>query len=276
MMSRLSMLTAALLVLACCSSAQAVILAHWQFENGPNFLNDASGNGHHLTDPGVAGFSAPAFSADKPALASVDGSAQFNGTSSFTQSVIPLALSSNDFVRFTYWMKVETAASDLMVFENSFDTNFQVNTGSTFHLANASGTPAGTALVAHRTTIGFPSSATTLDIGTYSTMNEWHHIRVDYNFADPVPDERIKIFVNGVEGSTLRSISGAHTWERLRDDILYIGGRKEFSGNPSLLFTGKLADVKIEAIPEPASLALWCMSILALGLISQGRFREVR
>ena len=231
------------------SSQEFETIAYWRFEQGANYLNDSSGNGHHLVDPGVVTFGVPSFSADTPLSEAGFGSAQFDGISSFTQTASPLLLAGYDRVRFSYWVKVETTTQDLMLFENSFDTNFQVNAGSTFHLLNASGTPAGSALLAYRTGSGFPSEATTLDYATYDTLDEWHNVEVDYDFTEPVKDDRVKMSVNGVEGTKSRSITRPDEWEKLRDDTLYVGGRKEFAGNPTLLFGGKLAEVKIEGVP---------------------------
>lgn len=272
---RFQWLIAVVLAAASSDKAHAVVVAKWQFDDGANFLNDSSGNGHHLTDAGIASFAAPTYSPDKPTSATGDGSAQFNGSTSFAQTVKPLDISRYDWVRFSYWMKVEGPTLDMMILENSFDTNFQVNTGSTFHLANASGVGGGgKTLIAHRTIGGFSSDSTTLDVGPAQTQPDWHFIQVEYDFLEPAADERIKLFVDGVEGSTLRPISGGHVWERLRDDLLYVGGRREFAGNPSLLFTGKLDDLTIEATPEPGTLTLLGIGAASLSLSTWRKLRR--
>ena len=249
----LSLPVALLSVLCVFNTSQAAVVAHWEFEPGANFLNDSSGNGYNFVDPGIVGFATPTSSTDKPATSSVTGSGQFDGTSSFTTTAIPLSLNIYGAVRFSYWMKVETTTSQIMLFENSFDTNFKVNAGSTFHLLNYNG--AGE-LIAYRTNgVGFPSEATTLDYGSYNTLDEWHFVQVDYDFTQPVADDRVKIQIDGVAGTKVRSIPGEPTnvWSRLRDDFLYVGGRREFSGNPDLLFSGKIADFTIEGFSPSLS-----------------------
>jgi hypothetical protein len=251
MIHRLTMLITITLTLQLSSGAlraqEFELIAHWEFEDGVSFLSDSSGNGHHLQGYQMSGFNPPTFAADKPAAAAGGGSAIFNGTSSFAQTASTLNLAPYDWVRFSYWMKVETTQQNLILFENSFDSNFQVNTGSTMHIINPSGLPDATALIAHRTGIGFPSQATTLDLGFYDALDEWHFVQVDYNFSEPVPDERIKITINGEEGSTFRSIAD-HDWAHLRDDFLFFGGRQNFDGIPTSLFVGKIDEVKIEGI----------------------------
>jgi len=247
-------LVAAVLAIVFSNSARCQdfqTIAHWQFEQGANFLNDSSGNEHHFTVPAIASITAPEFSSDKPDMSMVAGSASFVGNT-FAQTVIPLQLSSFQWVRISYWMKVEGTANDQVLLENSFDTNFQVNVGSTMHVINPSGLPDASALTAFRTGPGFPSAATPLDLALFDTLDQWHFVQVDYNFAEIVPADRIKLFINEVEGETFRD-TGVPQWSTLRNDTLYVGGRREFSGDPSLFFTGKIADVKIEAVAPPGA-----------------------
>ena len=107
MIIRFLALSAAIVaVLLAAHISEAAVVAHWEFTPGAGYLNDSSGNGYNLVAPDIAGFDAPASSTDKPATSSVTGSAQFNGTSSFTNTAIPLSLNIYDAVRFSYWVKV--------------------------------------------------------------------------------------------------------------------------------------------------------------------------
>ena len=180
------------------SPSYADVAAHWEFTPGANFLGDSSGHGYDFIDAGFAGFGTPTSSTDVPTGPSVTGSAQFNGTSSFTKTALPILMNSYNAVRFSYWVKVETATDQIMLLENSWDTNAKVNTGSTFHLFNYNG--AGL-LTAYRTNgIGFPSEATTLDYDKYNTLDEWHFVQVDYDFGSQLPTtaSRFKLTVSRV------------------------------------------------------------------------------
>lgn len=246
----LASVLAGLFVAACvASTAQATVIAEWKFDP-TDFYADSSNNGHFLNGT-------VASSADAPAGSGLAGSASFDGTNILGVGTSgPIDLSPYSHIRISWWQKV-TSDNLGIVLEDS--TNYNHSPGGFLVTANE-GT-AGTGYACYNT-----GTAPNYDSFSHShgTGAAWEQISLDFDLTTANLSDRTVVSVNGVAGADVLTPDGTSPF---RNDFFHIGGRwGDGDTHPLYVFTGLIADMKIEgtATPEPTSAILLVTALIGL------------
>ena len=230
-------------LLSTAGTAGAEVIAHWRFGDDTDIYTDSSGNGHTLQS--WTGY-VPASVADVgDSTGGNTYSALFNGDDDVMGTVSNLDLSSYDYIRVSWWMKV-TDENCGVIYEQS--VNYGSNDGAIASFANAT---AGNGQAGVKTDAGFNT-----DNYTHATDGTWQYFEVEYDIRTGTAAADI-VVVNPAGTAGSQAIDTVP----FLNDALYIGCRA--SGHPGngLGFKGNIDELKIEAIPEPAT-----MTLLLLGL----------
>jgi len=232
-------------------AAYADTIAHWRFEPG-QFTTDSSGNGHALLNSGATP------SVDVAGAGAGSGSALFDTSdgADIMQTAANLDLSPYDYIRISWWQKPLTTNEDIL-WEHSPDYN--ANNGGLIGVVNSE--------LIHNPGVGYVglrgpgmSPGYSADRYTHRTDGTWEHFAVEINLSLPAAasSEVIKIYQNGVEVGSDSLVSTVPT--AFRDDTFYLGARSGLAA----AYDGLLDEVKIEFIPEPATLSLLIFGGLAV------------
>ncbi|MGH8265315.1 MAG: DUF2341 domain-containing protein, partial [Steroidobacteraceae bacterium] len=193
-------------------------LAWWQFDeptwnNVPNQVLDASGNGHTLTPSG------PVTAFASPALAGSPGTCRygvFDGTNDYLQTADDGTFDLTDAVTAMAWIYLNTATLNDIKSVLSKDTNFE------FHI--------DTNRQLYWWWNGSPQQLTTT--GTPIPAQTWVHVAVAYQSGNQ------KIYINGVQRATL-ALTGTLSLNNLP---LQIG---QDQGIATRFFPGRIDEVRI-------------------------------
>ena len=223
------------LVLALAPAANAMVVAHWEFEPGSLLVDSVSG--HTL----IQGAGLVTSSGDVP-TGGGSGSAYFDGSSALSV-YLPLASYGSVPLRVSYAVKSATIAGPGIVAEHSAD--FNSSNGAWLVDVNEGGLAAGAASM--NTSLG-------LNIDNYPVINDgstWERIQVDYDPAATNAADVVRVTKNGVLVSTEAGSpwDAAATGSPWRNDILYVGAR---AGN-AYFYGGLLDDLKIELPSFPVN-----------------------
>lgn len=220
-------------------TACAEVIAFWQFENGA-LTTDSSGNGHTLTSAGDPASVAGGQGGSTNCVA-LDGNDALYTSSN-------LDLSSYDWIRVSWYMKITTADVDI-IYEHS--SNFSSNAGGIVGSTNENSNGMGQAGV--KSTTGW-----NVDTYAHATDDTWEYFEVEYDIRAGTAAADI-VIVKEPGGSGLPGNQGTDTVPFL-NDVFYLGAR---AGN-SLYFTGNIDQFKIESIPEPGTVVLLLSGVLGL------------
>lgn len=213
-------------------TAQAAIIAEWNFVPGANFLADSVG-GHTL----VQG-SGNAVTPDVGPGGS-GNSAYFDGTGALA-TASTLDLTSYRHIRISWSMKDQGTGAWSVVYDHGWDaeggllTDLGAGTGGASIRAGDAGYLAMT----------YPHA-----YGTTNTV--WADFAVEINLDDATFADQLQVFKNGVNAGTLVSSSGVPAGSFLNANFA-LGALTEGGAN----FVGNIANVTIESVPEPGTILL--------------------
>jgi hypothetical protein len=193
-------------------------LAWWQLDettwnNTPNQVLDASGNGHTMTPSG------PVTAFASPALAGSPGTCRygvFDGTNDYLQTADDGTFDLTDAVTAMAWIYLNTASLNDIKSVISKDTNFEFHIDTNDQL--------------YWWWNGGPQQLTTT--GTAIPAQTWVHVAVAYQSGNQ------KIYINGVQRATL-ALTGTLS---LNDLPLQIG---QDQGIATRFFPGRIDEVRI-------------------------------
>lgn len=236
------------------TSAPAAVIAEYRFEPGA-FLADSSGNGYDLVNNG------PTQDTTNVAAGGGSASASFDGNDYF-QTATPLDLTGVRHVRLSFLARsLGTGAG--IILETS--PNFNENPGGILidFNENPPGYPAGTG----ETGVRLASGGYNLDAFS-NGINVYESYVVDFNLDAAGAAEVVEVRRDGVlqPDATAYGFHGVPTsTDSFLNAVGYIGARNGGVAG----FVGNLDEIRLEAIPEPTSLAL--LAVGSLGLLARRR-----
>jgi len=235
------------------STAQATLIAEWQFASSNDLFVDSSGNGHTLEDGGTG----VVWSSDHPTGVGA-GSAYFNG-SCLLATTGSLDLTPYNHIRVSWWHKVQTDTA-AWIFEAGASSGGWMGAPGRICADVNDGIPVG----------GF-AGVSTNDGGinmdrfpfTYDANNiTWDKMEVEFNLTATNASDVVKVTKNGnVYGTDVAN--GFSLPTTFANVPLFIGG--EYTGTEiKTLLTGNIACMTIESIPEPGTSILMATGMISL------------
>lgn len=234
--------------------AQAIVVANWRFEPG-NFFTDSSGNGHTLT--GNASSSAAVAN-----LSGGLGSAQFDGTSQFLQTLAPIDLTPYSQIRVSFAIRNAGTISGQgfgTVIEQTVNQNS--NNGAFFVDVDELGPGVGTATL--KMNVGATQSHNIDQLPSANNGTDWDLYVIEYDPTNASVADVVKVTRNGslLADTTAFGLHGTIASQSFLNDIVYLGARGALNNH----FNGNIDEVMIEGAPftlpptpapEPSTLAL--------------------
>ena len=246
-----------LFVAAFAVSSHAAVIADWRFEydpaNSAAFYADSSGNGHTLQQ--TVGLSDALVDAS-----TVPGSnycAFFSGGMGL-QTAAAIDLSSYTHIRVSFWMHNDLPGAIRYVMGTG--TNFVAVASGIAITTNEAGAGQGLAYLTSGGSVWADSFSHNDPSQQWGGI--WEQYAVEYDLGAAANTAVIKVFRNGVLVGGDK-YNYASLFPGMFNEKLYL------AGPGSVPFVGRLDNVMIESIPEPASI-----SVLALGLIGLLRKRS--
>jgi concanavalin A-like lectin/glucanase superfamily protein len=212
----------AALVIFSVAKTEAATIAYWRFDDPSNLGLDSSGNGNDLTVVNLTP------SSDVAPNAPGTNSVIFDGSSSFAQTINPLALSSYPSITIE-WLSKFTSTSAAMVFVNQTFAN-----GGIVIDHDENGAESGLMAAKQNTGGGGPY---TTRYTQYPTDGRWHHwaVTMDESGAQAV----FNFYIDGHPAATVGAAVTAHAFI---DDPLIFG-----HGFGAYWFNGSLDEVRISS-----------------------------
>lgn len=240
------------------SAARADILAQWNFAPGASFLADSSANHHDLADYGNT-----ASSTDAPTGSGLSGSASFSGAQGLYAGI---DLSGYSHIRVSWWQKVKTNDASVL-FEYGYDAG---RYGGGFTAAvNSLTTGTGTAaLCTEDSGNGYAYDGYSHAAGiTDGVVNDtWERISVDYDIGTSIASNKVVASNGGVPGWDIATTTttGAFGSGEPTDtpSTFHIGAR--WGGTEHYFYTGEIAGLTIESVPEPGTIVLLATGMIGL------------
>lgn len=195
--------------------AGAAVVAHWNFGNG---LADASGNGHTLTNSGVA---------------VSNGVAVFSGTQTVFNTAATLNLSACTNLTVEFFVRTTVTNALMMLLEQSANAG-SVN-GAFFFDANDVSLPGSVCSSYHC------GGKWNIDKTAAGVLADglWHHVAMVFDVTKTGADRKI-LYFDRVPQATLNSYTN-DAFLGFCNATLYLGSR----ANTTYTFTGELDDVRI-------------------------------
>lgn len=226
-MKTIGTLLSVLLAVAIVGTAQAELIAFWEF-NGGNFLTDSSGNGHNLIVTGTA--------------AQVNDAASFDGLGYLTSDTIDLT----PYRQVTISWDVRAVAQSTIIYEQSASYNGRVG-----------------ALLGKTDMASMKCAGAGYNLDNYvMETGVWAHYEVVYDLDAESAAGVVQIFDGSgdIIGTATGNLASAPS--SFYSDVFNLGARAGFAGAE---FTGELDNFKISAaIPEPATFSMFGLAVAIL------------
>lgn len=233
------------------TAASANTIAYWRFEPG-NLLVDSSGNGHTLTSTGTV----TSVTDTDGSGAAGSGSAYFGGAGGL-QTAATLNLTSYSKIKISWKQRVQGASAGV-VWEHT--SNFNLGGGAFVSYVDSGNV--------QDVGIAFGYDIDRFTHAASATPGTWESYSVIFDLngtgGTPANSNVVQVFDGNGNPVTVTQPYLLAPPASFRNAILYIGQR----GGSSLPLVGNIDELKIEDIPEPATLAL-----LAMGGLMMVNFR---
>lgn len=219
----------ALAILA--ATAQAAVIAEWDFAPGANFLIDSVG-GHTLVQGGVGTVTSDTSSGN---------SAYFGGTGCL-KTAATLNLTPYRHLLVSWSMKDQNTAF-AVVYDHGWDA-----AGGLLTDVNEGGLGDGRACI-RQTGAGYQNKSLPHAYGTDNSV--WADFAVELNLDGATAADQLKVFKNGVNVGTYTANSGLPLGSFMNTTFV-LGALTEGGG----YFMGNIANMTIESVPEPGTVML--------------------